>query len=78
MRNLKKYFATALCVALCVTTLAGCGKKKTTEQKVENIDYQKAVTLTEYKKLRSKKQILSQSSRRRSISCWIRIKRMRL
>lgn len=47
MRNLKKYFATALCVALCVTTLAGCGKKKTTEQKVENIDYQKAVTLTE-------------------------------
>ena len=39
MRNLKKYFATALCVALCVTTLAGCGKKKTTEQKVENIDY---------------------------------------
>ena len=47
MRNLKKYFATALCVALCVTTLAGCGKKKTTEQKVENIDYQKAVTLTD-------------------------------
>ena len=75
MRNLKKYFATALCVALCVTTLAGCGKKKTTEQKVENIDYQKAVTLTEYKKVTLK---LSQSSRRRSISCWIRIKRMRL
>ena len=55
MRNLKKYFATALCVALCVTTLAGCGKKKTTEQKVENIDYQKAVTLTEYKKVTLKK-----------------------
>ena len=55
MRNLKKYLATALCVALCVTTLAGCGKKKTTEQKVENIDYQKAVTLTEYKKVTLKK-----------------------
>ena len=55
MRNLKKYFATALCVALCVTTLAGCGKKKTTEQKVENIDYQKAVTLTGYKKVTLKK-----------------------
>lgn len=34
------------CTVRCIvcTTLAGCGKKKTTEQKVENIDYQKAVT----------------------------------
>ena len=77
---MKKYFAIALCVALCVTTLAGCGKKKTTEQKVENIDYQKAVTFDRIQKVITlkKKQILSQSSRRRSISCWIRIKRMRL
>ena len=44
----KKVAGMALCVTMCAVLFAGCGKKKTVE-KTEKVDYDKAVTLGDYK-----------------------------
>ena len=49
MRMLKKMVLTSVCMALCASAFVGCGKKESAKE--EKIDYDKAVTLPDYKKI---------------------------
>lgn len=55
MKTSKKIAALFLCVALCASLMSGCGKTKKTEKKADAINYDKAVTLADYKKISLKK-----------------------
>lgn len=44
----KKIVGMTLCVTMCAVLFSGCNKKKTVE-KTQKVDYDKAVTLGDYK-----------------------------